>query len=133
MNIIDGKTVSRLSFERTTSAVQRLRDRDISPCLAVVVVGDDPASHVYVNSKVRRSNALGIGSQKFAMPHETTQQELLDRVRALCEDDAVDGILVQSPPPAHIDERAIIEAMDPAKDVDCFHPYNAGHGGHGRS
>lgn len=126
MNIIDGKTVSRLSFERTTSAVQRLRDRDISPCLAVVVVGDDPASHVYVNSKVKRSNALGIGSQKFAMPHETTQQELLDRVRALCEDDAVDGILVQSPPPAHIDERAIIEAMDPAKDVDCFHPYNAG-------
>lgn len=126
MKVIDGKAVSALSCEATGRAAERLANQGVTPCLAVVVVGDDPASHVYVNSKVKRCVALGINSRKHALAHETTQQELLDLVAELCADDEVDGILVQSPPPSHIDERAVIEAMDPAKDVDCFHPYNVG-------
>src|SRR5690606_3608293 len=93
---------------------------------AVVLVGEDPASQVYVRNKVKTAKELGIASWQHTLPAHTTQAELLAVVRQLNEDPAVHGILVQSPPPPQIDERAIIEALDPAKDVDCFHPASVG-------
>jgi len=101
-----------------------LTAKGIVPGLAVVVVGDDPASKVYVGSKARTCAELGFHSVKIELPAETTQDELLDVVRKLNADPAIHGILVQSPPPKHIDEEAIIRAIDPRKDVDGFHPEN---------
>jgi methylenetetrahydrofolate dehydrogenase (NADP+)/methenyltetrahydrofolate cyclohydrolase len=90
----------------------------------VVIVGDDPASHAYVRSKEKTASELGMHSVKIELPKETTQEQLLAEVRRLNADPAIHGILVQSPPPKHIDERAIVEALDPRKDVDGFHPIN---------
>jgi methylenetetrahydrofolate dehydrogenase (NADP+)/methenyltetrahydrofolate cyclohydrolase len=92
----------------------------------VVIVGSDPASQVYVGSKVKTCETLGLYSEKHALPEETTTEQLLTLIAELNTRDEIDGILVQSPPPAHIDERRIIEAIDPAKDVDGFHKINAG-------
>ena len=101
-------------------------ERGIRPTLAAVRVGDDPASAVYVRNKIRACEEVGIRSQHHALPESTTTNQLLDLIASLNVRDDVDGILTQLPLPAHVDETAIIEAMDPAKDVDGFHPVNAG-------
>ena len=124
MTLIDGKAIAQRINEQTRAAVAAPTARGVKPGLAVVVVGDDPASHAYVRSKEKTSTELGMHSVKHALPHDTTQAQLLDVVRALNNDPAIHGILVQSPPPEHIDERAIVEALDPRKDVDGFHPIN---------
>jgi methylenetetrahydrofolate dehydrogenase (NADP+)/methenyltetrahydrofolate cyclohydrolase len=123
-SVIDGKAVAAAVLEECRSEVAELKAKGITPGLAVVLVGDDPASHVYVGSKVRTCGDLGIYSRKIVLPAETTQEELLTVVRELNADSAIHGILVQSPPPKHIDEEEIIRALDPRKDVDGFHPEN---------
>lgn len=125
--IIDGRKISVQVTEELKAQVETLKnDHDLQPGLAVVIVGDDPASHVYVNAKEKKANELGILSRKIVLPAETTQNEVLKLIDELNNDDAIHGILVQSPPPAHIDEEEIILKISPAKDVDCFHPYNVG-------
>ena len=123
-NLIDGKAVAAAVLEECRTEVAALKARGVTPGLAVVLVGEDPASQVYVGSKVRTCGDLGIYSRKIEMPAETTQEELLRVVATLNADPAIDGILVQSPPPPHIDEEAVIRAISPAKDVDGFHPEN---------
>ena len=122
--LIDGKKVAEDVFARCRSVLGTIAAQGITPGLAVVLVGDDPASQVYVGNKVRRCRELGMTSFKHELPATTTQAELLELVARLNADPAVDGILVQSPPPPHIDEAAVVEAIDPAKDVDGFHPVN---------
>jgi methylenetetrahydrofolate dehydrogenase (NADP+)/methenyltetrahydrofolate cyclohydrolase len=108
----------------TKQRVDALRQRGIQPGLAVVLVGDDPASRAYVRSKDRKAAELGLHSVKEELPADTTQEQLLALVEKLNADPAVHGILVQSPPPPQIDEAAIVRAIDPRKDVDGFHPVN---------
>ncbi len=124
MQLIDGKAIAQRINEQTRAAVAELKARGITPGLAVIVVGDDPASHAYVRSKERTAADLGMHSVKIEMPAATTQEQLLAEVHRVNSDPAIHGILVQSPPPRHIDERAIVEALDPHKDVDGFHPVN---------
>jgi methylenetetrahydrofolate dehydrogenase (NADP+)/methenyltetrahydrofolate cyclohydrolase len=124
--ILDGATVAQQIKQRVAARVAELAERNFKPGLAVVIVGSDPASQVYVSSKVKTCEALGLYSEKHALPEETTTEQLLALVEELNRRDEIDGILVQSPPPKHIDERRIIEAIDPAKDVDGFHKSNAG-------
>ena len=127
MKVIDGTSVSKEIYSELTEETAKLEKRTgRSPCLAVVIVGDDPASRIYVNRKVKIAKELRINSVKHELPQNTTQEEVLNLVRDLNNDLSVHGILVQSPPPAGIDERKIIEAINPMKDVDCFHPYNVG-------
>lgn len=122
--IIDGKAVAARVLDECRAQVVQLGEAGVQPGLAVVLVGDDPASHVYVGSKVRTCGELGIYSRKIELPRETSQAQLLDVVRELNVDPRVHGILVQSPPPAHIDEHAVLLEIDPRKDVDGFHPHN---------
>jgi methylenetetrahydrofolate dehydrogenase (NADP+)/methenyltetrahydrofolate cyclohydrolase len=124
ISVIDGKAVAASVLEECRTEVQELKAKGIIPGLAVVLVGDDPASHVYVGSKVRTCLDLGLYSRKIELPATTTQEELLAVVRELNADPAIHGILVQSPPPKHIDEEAVVRALDPRKDVDGFHPEN---------
>jgi len=124
MQLIDGKQIANEVHAETRVAVEALKAQGITPGLAVVLVGDDPASRAYVRSKDKMSRELGIHSVKHELPAQTTQEELVALVRQLNEDPAIHGILVQSPPPPHIDEAAVIEAIDPRKDVDGFHPVN---------
>jgi len=126
MTLIDGKAIAQKINEETRGAVAELKARGITPGLVVVVVGDDPASHAYVRSKEKTAREMGMHSVKIELPRETTQAELLATVQRLNADPAIHGILVQSPPPKHIDERAIVEALDPRKDVDGFHAVNVG-------
>ena len=126
MQIIDGKQVASQVLEEVERDIARLREQGITPGLAVVLVGEDPASQVYVNSKVKKCAELGMNSRKIVLPSDASQEELLRIVRELNVDPAVHGILVQSPPPPHIDEAAVVLEIDPAKDVDGFHLLNAG-------
>ncbi|HKG48362.1 MAG TPA: bifunctional 5,10-methylenetetrahydrofolate dehydrogenase/5,10-methenyltetrahydrofolate cyclohydrolase [Pyrinomonadaceae bacterium] len=111
---------------RIKEEVKAETERGIRPALAAVRVGDDPASAVYVRNKIRACEEVGIRSEHHALPESTTTTQLLDLIASLNTRDDVDGILTQLPLPAHVDETAIIEAMNPAKDVDGFHPVNAG-------
>ena len=122
--ILDGKSVAAAVLDECRAETAALLARGIRPGLAVVLVGSDPASQVYVGSKARTCADLGFHSVKIELPAETTQEELLQVVRDLNADPTVHGILVQSPPPKHIDEEAVIRAIDPRKDVDGFHPEN---------
>jgi methylenetetrahydrofolate dehydrogenase (NADP+) / methenyltetrahydrofolate cyclohydrolase len=122
--IIDGKAIAERVKAQCRESIAALKSRGITPGLAVVIVGDDPASHAYVRSKVRTCEELGLHSLKIQKPAETSQEELLAIIAELNADEAIDGILVQSPPPPHIDEDAVVRAIDPAKDVDGFHPLN---------
>jgi len=122
--ILDGKAVAAAVLDECRAEAEALKSQGIIPGLAVVLVGEDPASKVYVGSKVRTCGELGFHSEKITLPAETTQEELLEVVRHLNADPAIHGILVQSPPPKHIDEEEIIRALDPRKDVDGFHPEN---------
>jgi methylenetetrahydrofolate dehydrogenase (NADP+)/methenyltetrahydrofolate cyclohydrolase len=122
--ILDGKSVAAAVLEECRAEAAELASRGVVPGLAVVLVGEDPASKVYVGSKVRTCAELGFHSRKIELAATTTQQELLEVVRDLNADPAIHGILVQSPPPKHIHEEEIIRAIDPRKDVDGFHPEN---------
>ena len=121
---IDGAAVAAKVLEETKQRVDALRQRGIQPGLAVVLVGNDPASRAYVRSKDRKAAELGLHSVKEELPADTTQDQLLALVEKLNADPAIHGILVQSPPPPQIDEAAIVRAIDPRKDVDGFHPVN---------
>jgi methylenetetrahydrofolate dehydrogenase (NADP+)/methenyltetrahydrofolate cyclohydrolase len=122
--LIDGKAIAEKVHAETRAAVAGLAARGVKPGLAVVLVGDDPASRAYVRSKDKMCRELGLHSVKHELPATTSQDELVALVRELNADPAIHGILVQSPPPPHIDERAVIDAIDPRKDVDGFHPVN---------
>lgn len=122
--IIDGKEVAQRVRRALQADIEQLKQQGHTPGLAVVLVGEDPASQVYVNSKVKACEELGIYSQKWALPAETTQAQLVELIHQLNADERIHGILVQSPPPAHIDEEAVILNIDPRKDVDGFHPVN---------
>lgn len=122
--ILDGKSVAAAVLDECRTEAAALIAQGIVPGLAVVLVGEDPASKVYVGSKTRTCEELGFFSLKKELPADTTQEELLQVVRDLNADPAIHGILVQSPPPKHIDEEEIIRAIDPRKDVDGFHPEN---------
>lgn len=124
MKLIDGKAVAAEVELETRARIETLKARGITPGLAVVLVGEDPASQAYVRNKDRTCASLGMYSRKIEMPATTTQEELMAVVASLNADPAIHGILVQSPPPKHIDERAVTEAIDPRKDVDGFHPIN---------
>lgn len=124
--IIDGKQIALQVREGLAPRVEALKEKGVLPGLAVVVVGDDPASAIYVRNKERACIKLGIHSTVMRLPAETTQEELLEVVHVLNADDTIHGILVQLPLPRHIDEQAILRAIDPDKDVDGFHAMNAG-------
>src|SRR5437016_8443196 len=122
--LIDGRAIAEKVYVDLCREIAELKENDVTPGLAVVLVGDDPASRAYVRSKDKMCRELGLHSLKLELPASTTQTELLNRVEELNADSAIHGILVQSPPPAHIDETAIVRALDPRKDVDGFHPEN---------
>ena len=125
--LIDGKKISQQRIEAVAQAVKARQEKGLhTPCLAVVLVGDDPASAVYVRNKKLTCQKSGIESRSYELPSETTQDDLLKLVDELNGDSAVDGILVQLPLPAHIDSQAVLERIEPHKDVDGFHPYNVG-------
>ena len=124
--IIDGKSIALAVRQGLEPRVEALKAKGVTPGLTVVVVGDDPASAIYVRNKERASQKLGMNGTVLRMPGETTQEELLTVVRKLNADDSIHGILVQLPLPAHIDEHAILREIDPDKEVDGFHAMNAG-------
>ena len=124
--IISGKEVSAFIQSKMAEEVKALNKKGIAVSLAVIIVGEDPASKVYVGNKKRACEKLGIVSYEYALPEATTQQELLDLVNELNQREDVNGILCQLPLPKHLDETAVINAIDPDKDVDCFHPVNVG-------
>lgn len=123
MQLINGKEVSQYIKEKIRDEALAL---GVKPGLAVILVGDDPASHVYVNNKKKACEFCGFYSESYELPAETTQDELLKLIEVLNNNDKIHGILVQMPLPHHIDESVVIEAIDPKKDVDAFNPYNVG-------
>ncbi len=126
VQVLNGVEVAEHIKERVSKRVGELGLQGIKPGLAAVIVGENPASQVYVGSKVKTCQTLGLHSEKHALPKETSTEELLELVQKLNHDEAIDGILVQMPLPAQIDSRRVLEAIDPAKDVDGFHPVNVG-------
>jgi len=122
--LINGKEVAQKVIDECKVEIAKLKERGVTPGLAVVLVGEDPASKVYVGAKARKCEELGIYSKKIELAADATQEEVMQVAHDLNQDDASHGILVQSPPPKHIDEDAIVQAIDPAKDVDGFHPVN---------
>lgn len=124
--IIDGKKLAAAVKAEAAAEVQQLKEQGVVPCLAVLLVGEDPASQVYVRGKANDCAECGIESRVIRLDAATTQEELLAQIEALAADDAVHGILVQLPLPAHIDEAAVIAAIPPEKDVDGFTPVSAG-------
>ena len=122
-----GKPVASAILDQVQTRVERLRaETGLTPGLAVVLVGDDPASRVYVGAKTKMCAKLGFHSVQHNLPIDTPQDEVLALVRQLNDDPAIHGILVQSPTPPQVDERTVIDTIDPDKDVDCFHPRNVG-------
>lgn len=124
--IIDGKALAAQVKAEAAAETAALKAKGVTPCLAVILVGEDPASQVYVRGKAKDCGDCGIDSRVIRLPEETTQAELLKLVGELAADKAVNGILVQLPLPAHIDEKAVIDAIPPEKDVDGFSPVNVG-------
>ena len=125
--IIDGKLISAQVNNETAEEIREIQQKyGVTPGLAVILVGEDPASQGYVSRKVKMCEQLGLYSRKIVMPADTTQEELLREIDQLNRDAAIHGILVQSPPPPQINEEEVINAISPAKDVDCFHPENVG-------
>lgn len=124
--LIDGKKISMDVKMAVKEEVSSLKERGVSACLAVVIVGNDPASRVYVNNKKKACELVGIESREYALAEETTEEELLGLVQKLNADPAVNGILVQLPLPKQIDEHKVIERIAPMKDVDAFHAANVG-------
>lgn len=124
--LISGKAVSAAVKERIAAETQELKKLGVTPGLAVVIVGDDPASRIYVDNKKKDCVQVGFYSEEHALPAQTTMDELLRLIDRLNRDDKIHGILVQLPLPEHLDQRAVLEAIDPSKDVDAFHPSNVG-------
>lgn len=125
--IISGKVVSAAKREEIKNRVAALKENGKDVGLAVIIVGNNSASRVYVNNKKKACEEVGIKSFEYALPEETTQDDLLALIEKLNKSNEVNGILCQLPLPSHIDEQAIINAIDPKKDVDAFHPFNVGH------
>ena len=124
--IIDGKALAAKIKEGLKEEVKRLKEEGNLPGLAVIIVGEDPASQVYVRNKRRDCDEIGVYSQEYALPAETKQEELEALIDKLNADEKISGILVQLPLPAHLDEKAVINRINPKKDVDAFHPSNVG-------
>ncbi|HJG29220.1 MAG TPA: bifunctional methylenetetrahydrofolate dehydrogenase/methenyltetrahydrofolate cyclohydrolase FolD [Subdoligranulum variabile] len=124
--IIDGKALAAAVKQEAAQQVAQLKEKGITPCLAVVLVGEDPASQVYVRGKINDCAQCGIESRSIRLPEDVTQAELLVQVKQLAEDASVHGILVQLPLPTQIDEKTVIDAIPPEKDVDGFSPVNVG-------
>src|ERR1700687_4578875 len=122
--LIDGRAIAEKVYVDLRREIAGLKAKGVPPGLAVILVGDNPASRAYVRSKDKMCRELGLHSLKLGLPESTTQAELLRRIEELNRDPSIHGILVQSPPPEHIDEAAIVRALDPRKDVDGFHPEN---------
>ncbi len=125
-NIIDGKAIAAQLREKIAADTAELKAQGTTPGLAVVLVGEDPASRVYVSMKEKACAQAGIFSDEHKLPAETTEAQLLALIDELNQDQRIDGILVQLPLPGHIDENKVLEAISPNKDVDGFHPYNVG-------
>ena len=123
---MDGKMVSAKVRGSILEEVTKLKEQGVRPGLAVIIVGEDPASQVYVRNKERACEECGFYSEKYALPEETTQEQLLELIEELNHNPRIDGILCQLPVPKHIDDQAIIDAISPEKDVDAFHPVNVG-------
>jgi len=123
-NLIDGRAIAGKVYVDLRTQIAELKSKGVTPGLAVVLIGDNPASRTYVRSKDKMSRELRLHSVKLELPASTTQSELLERVEAFNRDPKVHGILVQSPPPKQIDEAAIVRGLNPRKDVDGFHPLN---------
>jgi len=124
--IMDGKAVSTAVKDRVRERVAELAGRGIQPSLAVVIVGDDPASRVYVNNKKKACEYTGIQSEEIALPADTTQDQLMEVISTLNNRKDINGILCQLPLPSHLDEKQVVNAISPEKDVDAFHPFNVG-------
>ncbi len=124
--LIDGKEVSAFIKNQVKEETDKLREKGIEVSLAVIIVGNDPASRVYVNNKKKACEVTGIVSYEYALPEETTQNELLELIEKLNADKKINGILCQLPLPSHIDEKKVIDTISPLKDVDCFHAVNVG-------
>jgi len=124
MKRIDGTGIAQKVHEESKQRIASLAKRGFRPGLAVILVGDDPASLAYVRSKDKKAAELGLHSVKHELPADTPQERLVTVVRELNADPLIHGILVQSPPPPHINEQAVVETIDPTKDVDGFHPIN---------
>ena len=124
--LIDGKVVSTHVKTKVKEEVDALKEKGIEPALAVIIVGNDPASRVYVNNKKKACEFTGMRSVEYAMPEETTEEELLAVIDKLNADDSINGILCQLPVPKHISEKAVIERISPKKDVDVFSAENVG-------
>jgi len=122
--LIDGRAIAEKVYVDLRREIAELKAKGVTPGLAVILIGDNPASRAYVRSKDKMCRELGLHSVKLELPTSTTRTELLGRVKELNRDSGIHGILVQSPPPEHIDEAAIVRALDPHKDVDGFHPEN---------
>lgn len=125
--IIDGKAVSAAVKQTVKTEVEALKQQGIAVGLAVIIVGDNPASRTYVNNKKKACAEAGIVSEEYALPESTTQAQLLDLIDTLNKKDSIHGILCQLPLPKHLDEKAVIAAISPEKDVDAFHAVNVGH------
>jgi len=125
-HVFNGKAIIQEMRAQIAEDVRRLTERGARPGLAVILVGDDPASHVYVRNKEKACQDVGIYSEVYRLPTETSQDELIALIEKLNADPNIHGLLVQSPPPPHINERAVIDAIAVHKDVDGFHPVNVG-------
>lgn len=125
--IIDGKAVSQFVKDEVKKEVSALGEKGVSVGLAVIIVGNDPASRTYVNNKKKACEATGIISEEYALPEDTTMDELLALIKELNAKKSINGILCQLPLPKHLDEKAVIENIDSIKDVDAFHAVNTGH------
>ncbi len=124
--IFDGKAVREYNLDKIAEQVEKLKEKGVLPTLAVIIVGSDPASRIYVNNKKAACERTGMRSLEYALPEETTTEELLELIDKLNADKEVNGILCQLPVPKHIDKNAVLERILPEKDVDCFHPENVG-------
>lgn len=124
--IIDGKVISQAVKDEVAAEVTQLKKQGITPGLAVIIVGDDPASRVYVNNKKKACEQLGMYSVEYTMPENTTEEELLNLIKKLNCDPQINGILCQLPLPKHLNEELVINTILPEKDVDAFHPHNVG-------
>ncbi len=124
--IIDGKAISAATRADIKEQVELLKSKGVTPGLAVIIVGDDPASRVYVNNKKKACTELGMLSEEYALPADTTEEQLLQLIDTLNKREDIDGILCQLPLPRHLDEKRVINAISAEKDVDAFHPVNVG-------
>lgn len=124
--IIDGKKIREYNLDRIAEQVSVLKENGVEPALAVIIVGSDPASRIYVNNKKAACERVGMRSVEYALPEETTTEELLELIDKLNADKSINGILCQLPVPKHINKNLVLERIHPTKDVDCFHPENVG-------